>query len=118
MRRVGLAATEMAERGLADFRGAVSSGSVMTMGLYHTISMWSDFARTAWNQQVKATRELMRCRTLSDVIRMQTDFMHSTFEDLLASRERATKLSAAIALSAAVASMPPEAAGRHVAAAE
>ena len=100
--QVASATNDLAGRSGDALQGTFDTSNVMARGLREAMQMWGEFAQDSWRQQVQLSQDLLRCRSLPEVWKLQADFARGNFERFVDRTQRTSKLSAAVALSTAI----------------
>ena len=90
--------TEMTgERAVAAGAAAWSrSGEAVADGLQEAGRIWVELAQDTLKRGMQATEQMLRCRTLSDVIEAHNELLRSGFDTLTETSQRLTDVSARI----------------------
>jgi hypothetical protein len=62
--------------------------------------LWSELAQDALRQNVETAQDLMRCRTLTDILAVQSEWMRRSLENIVGRGARLSALSTEIAVEA------------------
>jgi hypothetical protein len=98
-------AGEIAERGgaalakgtLAASDRATETGSALAEGLQKASQLWSDYADETMRRGIEATHAFLRCRTIGDLVEVQSDFVRDTVGGFLTRAAQLSELSTRIA---------------------
>jgi hypothetical protein len=77
-----------------------SDGEAVAERLQEAGALWSELAQDAMRQNVEAAQNLMRCRTLADLMEVQSDWMRRSLDNFLSRGARLSELSARLAIDA------------------
>jgi hypothetical protein len=97
MRAAAQAAEDTVRRTAAIVRsnGEDAANRMQEVGL-----LWNELAQDAMRQNVEAAQNLMRCRTVGELMAVQSDWMRRSLDNLLVRGARLSELSAELALDA------------------
>jgi hypothetical protein len=98
MASAGAQAAEDMTRRTADV--VQSNGEAAANGMQEASLLWSELAQDALRQNVETAQNLMRCRTLGELIEVQTDWMRRSLDNFVGRGTRISELSARLALDA------------------
>jgi hypothetical protein len=62
--------------------------------------LWSELAQEAMRQNVETAQSFMRCRTLGELVEVQSDWMRRSLDNFLSRGARLSELSAGLAVDA------------------
>ena len=75
----------------------VTSGSVWVKGMQDLNRVWFGLAQASMEESVNATRALMGCKTLPDVIKVQSDLGRTNYDKLVSESRKLSDLSVKVA---------------------
>ena len=97
MRRTARAAEEVGERAAAVSAEAWSrSGKAVASGFQEAGRIWVELAQDTVKQGMQATEQMLRCRTLGDVMQTQSELMRDGLDSFIEKSLRLSDISARV----------------------
>lgn len=75
----------------------MKSGAVLAKGIQDFNALWFDLARSSLEESIAASKAMLGCKTLQQVVEVQTDLARTNYDKLVAETRKLTDMSAKVA---------------------